>query len=181
MECASKTLWWCKILKPQCYEDRGKLVYTSCFPGWCGRSHAFKNAVTLGIGSNVGDSKKVFRALWGWLARHRLVSRLCSSPLYINPAFGYTNQRDFTNATLSFQTPLSVGQLFSMLFYLERRWGRERKRPFKNAPRTLDIDLLFFNRMVYRQDYLTLPHPQWNQRASVLIPLSLQHAIWGPA
>ncbi|WP_268877813.1 2-amino-4-hydroxy-6-hydroxymethyldihydropteridine diphosphokinase [Helicobacter vulpis] len=133
---------------------------------------------TLGIGSNVGDSKKIFEGLWLWLARHRLFSQMCSSPLYINPAFGYTKQRDFMNATLSFSTALGVCELFRLVFYLERRWGRARRRPFKNAPRTLDIDILFFNHMTYKQSYLTLPHPGWNRRASVLVPLILQCMAW---
>ncbi|WP_120944059.1 MULTISPECIES: 2-amino-4-hydroxy-6-hydroxymethyldihydropteridine diphosphokinase [Helicobacter] len=157
---------------------RCTLVYTRFFPSKCARAYPLKNRATLGIGSNVGDSKKIFEALWLYLTRHRLFSRLHSSPLYLNPAFGYTKQRDFTNATLSFDTALGVLELFRLVFYLERRWGRARKRPFKNAPRTLDIDMLFFNRMVYKQPYLTLPHPKWKQRASVLVPLFLQRLAW---
>ncbi|WP_104695059.1 2-amino-4-hydroxy-6-hydroxymethyldihydropteridine diphosphokinase [Helicobacter salomonis] len=154
------------------------LVCTRFFPCRGVRTHSLRNVATLGIGSNVGDSKKVFEALWVWFTRHSAFSRVCSSPLYINPAFGYTEQRDFTNATLSFHTTLSVLELFALVFYLERRWGRERKRSFKNAPRTLDIDILFFNNVVYKQSYLTLPHPKWDQRTSVLVPLILQHAVW---
>ncbi|MFC3847659.1 2-amino-4-hydroxy-6-hydroxymethyldihydropteridine diphosphokinase [Helicobacter baculiformis] len=154
------------------------LVYTRFFPAKCKRRYILRNTATLGIGSNVGDSKKIFEGLWVWLTRHRLFSRVYSSPLYINPAFGYTKQRDFTNATLSFSTSLSVRELFRLVFYLERRWGRARKRPFKNAPRTLDIDILFFNHMTSRQPYLTLPHPGWSRRTSVLVPLILQHMAW---
>lgn len=154
------------------------LVYSPFFPKKCGRVRCLKNTATLGIGSNVGYSKKIFETLWLWFAKHSAFSSLCSSPLYINPPFGYTHQQDFYNATLSFRTALSLIELFVLIFYLERRWGRKRKRFFKNAPRTLDIDLIFFNRLVCRQPHLTLPHPGWNKRESVLVPLILQHLAW---
>ncbi len=157
------------------------LVYSPFFPKKCGRVWDLKNTATLGIGSNVGNSKKIFEWLWLWFAKHRAFSLLTSSPLYLNPPFGYHHQAHFYNATLSFKTALSVLELFSLIFYLERRWGRSRKRAFKNAPRTLDIDVIFFNRLVSRQAHRMLPHPEWSRRESVLVPLILGHLAWREA
>ncbi|WP_163499264.1 2-amino-4-hydroxy-6-hydroxymethyldihydropteridine diphosphokinase [Helicobacter suis] len=154
------------------------VVYSAFFPRKCQRTERLKNVVVLGIGSNMGNSLKIFESLWRYFAKHKAFSCLHSSPLYLNPPFGYTNQRDFYNATLSFRTKWGVNQLFGLLFYLERRWGRLRQRAFKNAPRTLDIDLIFYNHLIYKQPYLTLPHPEWAHRESVLIPLILQRLAW---
>ncbi|WP_104691196.1 2-amino-4-hydroxy-6-hydroxymethyldihydropteridine diphosphokinase [Helicobacter heilmannii] len=157
------------------------LVYSPFYPRKCKRTWHFKNSVVWGVGSNEGASGAVLERLWRWLAHHRMFSRLCSSPLYINPPFGYKAQNDFYNATLSFTTRWSLNQLFGLLFYLERRFGRQRKRAFKNAPRTLDIDMIFYNRVVYRQPHLSLPHPRWAKRPSVTLPLFLQALAWRQA
>jgi len=53
---------------------------------------------------------------------------------------------------------------------LETRQGRE--RPYKNAPRTLDLDLIFYDKVVLYTPELTLPHPRWQERAFVLHPLA---------
>ena len=132
------------------------------------------NTFTIGIGSNKGQSFRIFNQLFLWLARHRSFTILSTSPIYQNPAFGYTNQRDFYNATLTLQTPLSLREVFSIIFYLERKFARPRIREFKNAPRTLDIDLIFFNHLKLNYPHLKLPHPYWKQRESVIIPLVLQ-------
>ena len=132
------------------------------------------NTFTIGIGSNKGQSFKIFTQLFLWLARHRGFTILSTSPIYQNPAFGYTKQRDFYNATLTLQTPLSLREVFSIIFYLERKFARPRIREFKNAPRTLDIDLIFFNHLKLNYPHLKLPHPYWKQRESVIIPLVLQ-------
>ena len=132
------------------------------------------NTFTIGIGSNKGQSFRIFTQLFLWLARHRSFTILSTSPIYQNPAFGYTKQRDFYNATLTLQTPLSLREVFGIIFYLERKFARPRIREFKNAPRTLDIDLIFFNHLKLNYPHLKLPHPYWKQRESVIIPLVLQ-------
>ena len=138
--------------------------------------HATKplNTFTIGIGSNKGQSFRIFNQLFLWLARHRSFTILSTSPIYQNPAFGYTPQSDFYNATLTLQTPLSLREVFGIIFYLERKFARPRIREFKNAPRTLDIDLIFFNHLKLNYPHLKLPHPYWKQRESVIIPLVLQ-------
>lgn len=65
-------------------------------------------------------------------------------------------------------------EFYGFVFYMERIFGRLRKREFKNAPRTLDIDILFFNDTFIRSKKLNIPHLHWSKRDSVLIPLLYQ-------
>ncbi len=62
-------------------------------------------------------------------------------------------------------------ELLEFLLRTEKRFGR--RRSFANAPRTLDLDLIFFDRVKMKTPRLTLPHPHWAERESVLIPLQL--------
>lgn len=154
-----------------------KLYYTPFFPFTAKTSSTHRNKILLGIGGNLGDCIKRFNHLFEQIQRDSRFSILSTSPIYRNPPFGYKEQNDFYNATIELSTNLSLIQLFSMVFYWERRWGRARKREFKNAPRTLDIDILWFNQAKIKRPYLTIPHPYWQERESVLVPLSLQNIV----
>ena len=65
---------------------------------------------------------------------------------------------------------MSAKVFLAYLLRLEKRFGR--KRSFANAPRSLDLDIIFFDNLVINTPKLTLPHPGWHERESVLIPLS---------
>ncbi len=80
---------------------------------------------------------------------------------------------DFINAVAMVDTQLSPMALLHALQALEQQSGRERS--FKNAPRTLDLDLIFHGDVVLATPELTLPHPRWHARAFVLQPLA---EIW---
>ena len=80
---------------------------------------------------------------------------------------------DFINAVALVDTQLSPMALLHALQTLEQQSGRERS--FKNAPRTLDLDLIFHGDVVLATPELTLPHPRWHARAFVLQPLA---EIW---
>lgn len=153
------------------------LIFTRFFPSRKPPFNLFANTVTLGIGGNIGDCLSRFEAFYRYLDGNRKIIILNSSPIYINPPFGFEAQSDFYNATITLSTSLSVVEFFRWVFYLERRFGRGRKRDFKNSPRTLDIDIIFFNDLILKRPYLKIPHPKWNQRESVLIPLFLQYLI----
>lgn len=77
---------------------------------------------------------------------------------------------DFINAVALIQTQLSPLDLLHALQALELQSGRA--RPYKNAPRTLDLDLIFYGDVVLATPELTLPHPRWFERAFVLLPLA---------
>jgi 2-amino-4-hydroxy-6-hydroxymethyldihydropteridine diphosphokinase len=123
----------------------------------------------VGLGSNLADpARQVETALQelDGLPHTRLVKR---SSLYRTKPVGYADQPDFINAVAQLETGLPAERLLDELQALEVRHGRERS--FPNAPRTLDLDLLLFGKLVLRTDRLTVPHPRMKERAFVLDPL----------
>jgi 2-amino-4-hydroxy-6-hydroxymethyldihydropteridine diphosphokinase len=82
---------------------------------------------------------------------------------------GYVDQPDFINAVAQVETSLAPRALLAALLDIEHRHGRERS--FRNAPRTLDLDLLLYGSAHFHEDGLTLPHPRMTERAFVLRPL----------
>ena len=77
---------------------------------------------------------------------------------------------DFINAVAQIETRLTAPELLDALQTLENQAGRE--RPYINAPRTLDLDLLMYGQATMHSPRLTLPHPRWRERAFVLYPLA---------
>jgi 2-amino-4-hydroxy-6-hydroxymethyldihydropteridine diphosphokinase len=123
----------------------------------------------VGLGSNLADpARQVETALQelDGLPHTRVVKR---SSLYRTKPVGYADQPDFINAVAQLETGLPAERLLDELQALEVRHGRERS--FPNAPRTLDLDLLLFGKLVLRTERLTVPHPRMKERAFVLDPL----------
>lgn len=123
----------------------------------------------VAIGANLGDARatvgQAMRDLDA-LPETRVVS--CSS-LYRSAPIDASGPA-FINAVVELQTALEPQALLDELHRLERGAGRE--RPYRNAPRTLDLDLLTHGRVVMDSNTLTLPHPRMTQRAFVLVPLA---------
>lgn len=159
-----------------------QIICAKGFPSTCAQkgptsktlaSKASKSVV-LGIGANIGTQDKILARFWHLLcffASHSRIFGISTSPIYRNPPFGYANQAHFYNALITLSTSLSLLQIYALVFYTERKFGRVRKREFKNAPRTIDIDIIFYSDCIFRAKYLTLPHPSYHNRASVLIPM----------
>lgn len=124
----------------------------------------------VALGSNLSDPlsqvKKAIIALEK-LAETTVTSR---SSLYQSAPVGYDNQPDFINAVVEVNTHLSPEALMKALLTIEQDFGRE--RPFANAPRILDLDLLCYEDVVHKTDLLTLPHPRMHLRGFVLLPLA---------
>jgi len=122
----------------------------------------------IGIGANLGDARtQVEQALanLGKLPHSKLTAQsslFCTAPV---DAGG----DDFINAVARIDTELPAPALLQQLQALELAAGRE--RPFRNAPRTLDLDLLLYGEQVIATPDLTVPHPRLTQRAFALIPL----------
>ncbi len=125
--------------------------------------------VFVGLGSNLNDPRaqvlRAMRALNG-LPRTRLLAR---SSLYRSAPVGYLDQPDFINAVAKLETELSPRELLDAMLALEHDNGRTRE--FRNAPRTLDLDLLLYGGVQHHEHGLTVPHPQMHLRAFVLRPL----------
>ena len=123
----------------------------------------------LGIGGNIGDVVRRFEHLLCYLKRSSFISVIETAPILKNPPFGYEEQGDFYNSLLSIETRLSPKALLRYVLRVEKVFGR--KRLFKDGPRTLDIDILFYENVKMDTKDLILPHPEWMKRNSVLIPL----------
>jgi 2-amino-4-hydroxy-6-hydroxymethyldihydropteridine diphosphokinase len=124
----------------------------------------------IALGANLGDpAAQVERALeeLSALPHSRLRDR---SAAYLSRPLGFTDQPDFVNAVARLDTRLSPRALLAALLDIEHRHGRE--RTFRNAPRTLDLDILLYDSMILDAPGLHLPHPRLHERAFVLLPLA---------
>jgi 2-amino-4-hydroxy-6-hydroxymethyldihydropteridine diphosphokinase len=123
----------------------------------------------IGLGANLGEPRRqlneALTAMSGLpetrLSRH--------SGFYRTAPLGYEDQPEFLNAVAALDTRLAPGVLLEGLQGIERR--QQRERPFPNAPRTLDLDLLLFGEEQIARPGLTVPHPRMHERAFVLRPL----------
>lgn len=127
------------------------------------------NKTYLLLGSNMGNSRSQLQKAMGFIKKQvGPLSRL--SALYQTAAWGNTNQPDFLNQVIVVETKLDAAQTMRTLLEIEKRMGRI--RTVKNAPRIIDIDILFFNKAIINQTDLVIPHPQIQNRRFVLAPLN---------
>ncbi len=122
----------------------------------------------IGLGANLGDSAATLREVLTALAATPGVLACTASPFYRSAPVDATGP-DFVNAVAALDTTLSPLALLDVLQALENQHGRV--RPYKNAPRTLDLDLLSFGQVTQNDERLVLPHPRMHERAFVLLPL----------
>lgn len=123
----------------------------------------------VGLGSNLDEPENQVEQALAELDRlphSRLVGR---SSLYRSAPLGFAGQPQFVNAVARLETGLPAERLLSDLQDIESRHGRTRS--FANAPRTLDLDLLLFEKLQLKTPRLTVPHPRMHERAFVLKPL----------
>ncbi len=132
-----------------------------------------KHYALIGIGGNVGDNIRRFQKLFYTLKRDKAVDVLQTSPILKNPPFGYLNQADFYNATILIKTNLTPFELLYLLQKIEKRYKRERH--FKNSPRTLDLDIIFYDKIRVIKPLLQIPHAKWHERVSVVLPSMKLH------
>lgn len=123
----------------------------------------------VGLGANIGEPRRQLRAAIDELARLPGTRLVIASGFYRSAPMGYADQPDFLNAVVQLDTTLAAADLLDHLQDIEHRHRRE--RPFPNAPRTLDLDLLLYGDSVCATPRLTLPHPRMHERAFVLKPL----------
>ncbi len=95
---------------------------------------------------------------------------LLVSSIYETAPWGKTDQPDFLNQVLLINTVFSPEELLKGILSIEEKGGR--KRTIKNAPRTIDIDILFYNDLILEKPGLTIPHPRIAIRRFVLEPLN---------
>jgi len=146
------------------------LFFSSLYPFNSSKISGKEYEVVIGIGGNIGNVKRRFNNLFLTLLKDKRFDIIKTSPILKNPPFGYIDQDDFFNAVIVVKTDLSPKIFLYQMQRFEKRF--KRKRSFKDAPRTLDIDIIFFNDKKINSKDLTVPHPHWSERESVTIPLS---------
>jgi 2-amino-4-hydroxy-6-hydroxymethyldihydropteridine diphosphokinase len=146
------------------------LFYSTNFPKKFNRISSKKYYVTIGIGGNIGKTKKIFDKLILCLKKDARFTLLMTSPLLQNPPFGFLQQSDFLNGIIALKTNLCPNAFLKAMQRYEIKFGR--KRSFQDAPRTLDIDIIFFDNKKINTEKLIIPHKNWASRESVIIPLN---------
>ncbi len=124
----------------------------------------------IALGSNLQQPAQQVRRAIAQLATTPGLKLLQASSLYVTAPVGYDQQPDFINAVVSVETALPAPRLMSLLLDIEQQFGRE--RPFPNAPRVLDLDLLDYDGLTLNTAHLTLPHPRMHERGFVMLPLA---------
>lgn len=127
------------------------------------------NRTYLLLGSNMGNSQELLSD-----AIHQIEMNtgklIRASGLYATAAWGNTDQPDFLNQVIVIETNLSAKETLQSVLSIEKKMGRV--RTVKNAPRIIDIDILFFNKEIIHHPDLIVPHPEIQNRRFVLIPLN---------
>lgn len=125
----------------------------------------------IGLGANLGDAAAAVRAAMASIANLPDTQVLAASSLYSSAPVGEGAEGpNYVNAVLAVRTQLTALALLAQLQNIENMAGRE--RPYANAPRTLDLDVLLYGDEEIRTPTLTVPHPRMYERAFVLRPLA---------
>jgi 2-amino-4-hydroxy-6-hydroxymethyldihydropteridine diphosphokinase len=127
-----------------------------------------ESKVFLALGSNLGNKYKNLKNA-EILLEEKGIRILKRSKIYITPPFGYTEQDDFLNECLIITTNLSPRELLNKIHEIEK--GLKRKRKIHWGPRTIDIDILFYEDKIIDEEDLKIPHPGIPERDFVLRPL----------
>ena len=123
----------------------------------------------IGLGANLGSAAATVRAAMQKVASITGVTCTGRSTLYASAPVDSSGP-DYVNAVMEVQTLLSAPQLLVHLQAIELEAGRQ--RPYRNAPRTLDLDLLLYGQSIIHSAALTVPHPRMWARAFVVLPLA---------
>lgn len=126
------------------------------------------NTVYLLIGGNLGNVRETFRNAIAAI-RQKVGTVKRQSSLYETAAWGMENQPAFLNQVLEITTALTAGEVLESVLATEQELGRRRDE--KYGPRTIDIDILFYNNDIIDVPALKVPHPLLHKRNFVLFPL----------
>jgi 2-amino-4-hydroxy-6-hydroxymethyldihydropteridine diphosphokinase len=136
---------------------------------WQAVEEAGHETIAIGLGANLGDARATLAWAVQQLAAHPAVQLGRVSSLYRTRPVDAEGP-DYLNAVALLTTSLEPHALLGLLQGLEQQAGRD--RPYRHAPRTLDLDLLLYGQRVVNTDQLTLPHPRLHLRRFVLEPLT---------
>ena len=139
-----------------------------------------KSTAYLALGTNLGDRQANLKIAKGHLSAG--IEIMKESSIYETDPWGFSNQPKFLNQVIRVRTDFNPFVLLWQLKRIERKMGRV--KTFRNGPRLIDLDILFFEQRVIQKFYLQIPHPRLQERAFVLIPLveiapDLTHPVLG--
>lgn len=125
-------------------------------------------SLIIATGSNIGDSLAHLQEAKTKLSEH--FSLLAESRVYQSAAVDYENQPDFFNQVLEFALPASEpDEVMKLILKIEKSMGRTRE--ILRGPRTIDIDIIFWELKQINSEHLTVPHPRWMERSFVVRPI----------
>lgn len=127
------------------------------------------HSVFLLLGSNLGDRETMLQRAESAIAQHD-ITVIRRSGLYETAAWGITDQPAFLNQVLEVETKQDPETLMQTMLEIEQSLGRARKERY--GPRSIDIDILLFDALVYHSSIVTIPHPAMQERRFVLTPLA---------
>ena len=127
----------------------------------------FQNKVFLALGSNIGNWKKNFN--YSLIELSKISNIIAIGNIYVTKPYGFKKQDDFYNTALEIETKDTPFQLINKIKLIEKKLHKN--KIFKNGPRRIDIDIIFFNSIVFNRDKLIIPHPQAKNRDFVMFPL----------
>lgn len=136
----------------------------------------------LSLGSNLGDRRAYLQQGIDALRANPLTRAIVASEALVTKPYGGVEQGDFLNMAVKLETLMTPGELLRELHRIEAEAGRTREVHW--GPRTLDMDILFYDKMVYEDDQLTIPHVDLQNRYFVLKPLyeiapNIRHPVLG--
>ncbi len=126
--------------------------------------------VYLAVGSNMGEREQYIRQGLCRLKEHPQIRKMRESALLVTKPYGGVEQEDFLNGAVKLETLLTPEELLELLHRIEA--AADRKRLVHWGPRTLDLDIIFYDKLVYESDRLLIPHVDMQNRYFVLKPLA---------
>ena len=126
------------------------------------------NTVYLGLGTNL-KNREIQLEKARFLIHERIGIIEAMSSVYETEPWGYSDQPAFLNQVILIRTSMIPTEILKLTKSIENLLGKN--TPFPNGPRTIDIDILFFNDHIIRDVDLSVPHPKIEERNFVLIPL----------
>ncbi|MEK6553398.1 MAG: 2-amino-4-hydroxy-6-hydroxymethyldihydropteridine diphosphokinase [Bacteroidota bacterium] len=126
--------------------------------------------VYLGLGSNKGDRFNYLVSAVKLICQDKNCRLIKSSSIYETKPYGNSDQDNFYNAAILIDTKYDLETLYYFLKEIEKEAGRE-KSEIRWNPREIDVDILFYNNLIYKSEILTVPHKDIMNRDFVLVPL----------
>jgi 2-amino-4-hydroxy-6-hydroxymethyldihydropteridine diphosphokinase len=127
------------------------------------------NVAYLLIGGNLGDRSGYLKEAITKISSQSGIVKQTSS-IYESEAWGYLNQPNYLNQAIELYTEFDPHELLKRILSIEDSMGRTREQIY--GPRTIDIDILYFNDLIIDDNVLNIPHPRISERKFVLIPLN---------